>query len=83
MDKAKLLKLAGEADMYAKDIELAFPKARNTISSLRWALKGIRDELVKPEAVLTVSGGVIQGSIVASGGGDLGENIEEKKRRAG
>jgi hypothetical protein len=53
MDKQKLLKLSSEADMYAKDIEAAFPKAQNKVNSLKWALKGIRDELNKVEAPVT------------------------------
>jgi hypothetical protein len=64
MDKAKLLKLAGEADMYAKDIEAAFPKAQNKVNSLKWVLKGIRDELNKPEPI------VIAGPITVTAGGD-------------
>ena len=49
MDKARMKKLLGDIDQFAKDLEAAFPKARNKVNSLMWSLKAAREELEKPD----------------------------------
>lgn len=63
MDKQKVLNLLKDADCFLKDMEASFPKARNRVNSIGWALKSIREEVSKVEAPATAVVQVVQAPV--------------------
>lgn len=49
MDKERLKKLLKDVDQLAVLLDESFPKARNRVNSLRWALKEALKEVETPD----------------------------------